>query len=361
MIHRISGVRVLFAGQYWPGADSLYIAKAFEKCGALIRWVNDTSLFPAWSTFAGKALRRTVRPLINTEWNRRFLAELANFQPDLVYITSANFVDPKTIDLIHQRNIPVMCFYHDPPWRNHPFNRFTESFDRFDLIATTRQWHKPEMEAAGARHVQVVRFAYDADIHRPLVIPPETHEKYRSDITFVGTNEPRRARHLTELVAHDFPYSLRIWGENWNKLPPDSPVLKYWQQRSIYEQEMPVIYTAAKIALHWVNWEPEGSDEERRKGDQHNGRTFQIPACRGAIMLAQRTQEHEQFFEEDVEAVFFDDVQELRDKLNYWLDPARDPQRLEMAQAGYERCLKEDYTFVPVVRQFLSHFGLRYE
>jgi hypothetical protein len=200
MTDQISGVRILFAGQYWPGADSLYIARAFEKCGALIRWVNDTSFFPAWSTFAGKVIRRTIRPLINIEWNKRLLTELENFQPDLVYITSANYVDPQTIDVIRKRNIPVMCFYHDPPWRNHPFNRFTESIDRFDLIATTRQWHKPEMEAAGAKHVLVVRFAYDSEVHRPIIVPPQTFEKYQSDITFVGTNEPRRAHHLTDSI-----------------------------------------------------------------------------------------------------------------------------------------------------------------
>ena len=75
-------------------------------------------------------------------------------------------------------------------------------------------------------------------------------------------------------------------------------------------------------------------------------------------MVAQRSGEHLQFFKEDEEAVYFKDIPELREKLAYWLDPARDDARLQMAAAARARCLKEDYTYVPVVQRLLQHFDL---
>ena len=75
-------------------------------------------------------------------------------------------------------------------------------------------------------------------------------------------------------------------------------------------------------------------------------------------MLALRTEEHLNFFEEDYEAVFFDDPDELKYKLGYWLDPSRDQARQDIVIAARERCLSEDYSYRPVVRQYLQHFGL---
>ena len=75
-------------------------------------------------------------------------------------------------------------------------------------------------------------------------------------------------------------------------------------------------------------------------------------------MLAQRTEEHQHFFTEDKEAVYFEDVHELREKLKYWLDTARDEDRKLIAEASRIRSLKEDYSYIPVVRRFLEHFKL---
>ncbi len=75
-------------------------------------------------------------------------------------------------------------------------------------------------------------------------------------------------------------------------------------------------------------------------------------------MLAQRTDDHCQLFVEDQEAVFFNDLRELREKLAYWMHPDRSDARKRMATAARARCVNEDYSYVPVVRSYLKHFGL---
>lgn len=354
---RSTGVRVLFTGQHWPGANSMYIARAFERCGAIVRYLNETALFPAWETKRGRIARRLLIPLIEAEWNRQVLALVETFQPDLVYITNAHLCWPRTLNEIRAKKIPVMCFYHDPQWVNRDGSRFSQNVALFDLIVTTRKWHEAEFKDAGAKDVAVVRFGYEPSVHRPLEIDQKVFKKYGADLAFIGTLENQRNIDLHELLKSEFPYLFRIWGNLWGQLPKGSPIRNCWQGRSVYEQEIPIIYSASKVALHWVNWEPRSNDPSLKKGDQHNSRTFQIAACGGALMMAQRTEEHLQFFEEDKEAVFFDDVGELREKLDYWLAPSRDANRKQVARAARERCLKEDYSWTPVVRTFLEHFG----
>lgn len=358
VLERSSGVRVLFTGQHWPGANSMYIARAFERCGAVVRFLNETALMPAWETQRGRIARRLLTPLIEAEWNRQLLGLVKTFEPDLVYITNAHLCWSSTLEEIRARKIPVMCFYHDVRWRDLSGSRFARNITGFDLVATTRRWHEPEFRTVGARDVKVVRFGYEPSVHRPLQLEQKVMETYGADITFIGTKELQRTIDLEAMVANSFPYKFRLWGgSSWDGLPPTSNLRRYWQRRAVYEQEMPVIYSASKIALHWVGWDPHGSDKEMQKGDQHNSRTFQIAACGGALMLAQRTEEHLRFFEENKEAVFFSDVDELRKKLDHWLAPACDTERKQVTQAARARCLKEDYSWTPVVRSFLEHFG----
>jgi spore maturation protein CgeB len=350
-----TGVRILFSGDYWPGSNTVYIARAFERCGAIVRFHNQAQIMPQWTSKCGRALRRVLwRPVIEAEWNSQLLALVADFDPDLVYITKGTLIWRRTIQAIAQKSIPIMCFYHDVPWESQD-PRFAGAIADFDLVATTREWQKLEFEQAGAKAVSVIRFGYEPSVHYPVALSPRDIKVCGADVTFVGSYHPYRANMLREVVETKFPYTFRLWGNRWEQVPS---LRKYWQRRTIEEQELPIVYAASKVALHWVHWEPTGTDCALRKGDQHNSRTFQIAACGGAIMIAQRTDEHLRFFEEDSEAVFFDDASELQNKLSYWLSPSRDGARKSIATAARARCIMEDYSYVPVVRSFLKHFCL---
>ena len=359
MIKANTGVRVLFAGQYWPGANTLYIARAFEQCGAIVQIVNDTSIQPEWTTKQGRIVRRALRKaIIEKEWNEQLLWWTERFQPDLIYISGADFCWTSTLETIRRRAIPIVCFYHDVQWEDHQGSRFSQNISYFDLVATTRSWQEAEFRGAGARDVSIVRFGFDPLVHRPVEIAPLAMERYGADVTFIGTHESHRAKELESLVSVSFPYQFRLWGGYWERLPQNSPLRRYWQEHHVHESEIPIIYAASKVALHWVGWEPYGTDAALRKGDQHNSRTFQIAACGGALMVAQRTAEHMRFFAEDEEVILFDSVQELAKKLLYWTASEQDEERQRIANNARMRCLAEDYSYVPVVRSYLDRFGL---
>ena len=74
--------------------------------------------------------------------------------------------------------------------------------------------------------------------------------------------------------------------------------------------------------------------------EQHTTRTFEIPAA-GSFLLAERTAEHQNFFQEGEEAEFFESSAELASKAVFYL--SNDSARRRIAARGRERCRRSGY------------------
>jgi spore maturation protein CgeB len=91
--------------------------------------------------------------------------------------------------------------------------------------------------------------------------------------------------------------------------------------------------------------------------DEYSLRTFEIPACKG-FFLGERTDKHRELFEEGKEAEFFGSEDECSDKIRFYLSHERERDRV--AQAGYDRCVKSDYSLHRRLRDAIAKLeGLR--
>ena len=61
-------------------------------------------------------------------------------------------------------------------------------------------------------------------------------------------------------------------------------------------------------------------------------------------MLADRTDEHQEFFEERKEAEFFGSAEELLEKVKFYLH--NDTAREGIAEAGHRRCVSSRYAYI---------------
>ena len=85
--------------------------------------------------------------------------------------------------------------------------------------------------------------------------------------------------------------------------------------------------------------------------DLQTTRTMEIPAC-GGFMLAERTAEHENLFEEGKEAEFFSHNEELYEKCLKYLND--DYLRNKVAKAGYNKCIKAGYSNFDTIKAVIE-------
>ena len=121
-----------------------------------------------------------------------------------------------------------------------------------------------------------------------------------------------------------------------------------YQGGEIYGDDYACALTGARIGVGFLR---------KVCADQHTTRTFEIPAC-GSLLLADRTNEHQTFFEEGEEAEFFSSEAEFLDKMLFY--GSNEQCRLKLASAGISRCQKSGYAYIhrldEVMRQLKQLF-----
>jgi len=150
-----------------------------------------------------------------------------------------------------------------------------------------------------------------------------------ADVSFVGTFEKDRYQKMLFLAKNNI--KVRVWGNNWQKYQNKHPNLLV-ESRPVINDDFIRVINATRINLNFLR---------RANRDKHTSRSLEIPACQG-FMLAERTDEHLQLFEEGKEAEFFDSQEELLSKVQYYLKS--DNKRQHVANLGRQRCLNSGYS-----------------
>lgn len=221
---------------------------------------------------------------------------------------------------------------------------FRESLPLYDVFFTTKTYNVAELTALGARRVVFVGNAYHPALHRPIELSPDERRTLGGAVGFIGGPERDRVERCARLAAAGVP--VRIWGDRWER----------WKRRvgatfdvagvSLYGEMYARIVNAFDINLCFLR---------KVNRDLQTTRSVEIPAC-GAFMLAERTSEHLDLFEEGREAEFFSSDEEMIDKARYYL--AHPEQRRRIAVAGRERCIRSGYSNQDRMRFMLSQVPL---
>lgn len=181
----------------------------------------------------------------------------------------------------------------------------------------------------GVKKVRTLPLLADPICHHLVDVSAEDKQKLGADIVFLGTyaKNENRVKYLERLCRDG--YDVKIYGNSWNKLSWNSCLRR--KKRIIPGntpcEEMAKIIGASKIVLAFMR--------EQIK-ETLACRTFEIPLC-GGFMLHQRTKEAEDFFGADKEAVFFDAYEEMKEKIDFYLEHPE--LRKKIAKAGRDLVL----------------------
>ncbi len=338
-----SGLTVLFVGDlnhYSKGSSRL---KGFRALGARVEALPHTPAGDPATGYARLSVPARIAWKLGFELdsegvNGRLLSDAEKLRPDLIWIEKGNMIRPSVLRRVKEI-CPgaVVASYTDDDMVNRA-NRtwfYSLGLKYYDVIFTTKSYNAnpEELPAMGARRVVTVDKAYDPDQHFPADLSAAEKEWLACDVGFIGTFESARAEDMLHLARQGI--AVRIWGNGWEEFRPDERNLSI-ERRALVNTEDNPLYTkgirATRINIAFLR---------KANRDLHTDRSIEIPAC-GGFMLAEYSDEHARLFEEDREAVYFRNRDELVQKGRYYLQ--HEEERAMIAAAGRQRCLNSGYS-----------------
>ncbi|HZZ87381.1 MAG TPA: glycosyltransferase [Caulobacteraceae bacterium] len=347
-------MKILFLGALGEGQTSLMRLRALRRLGHQVVGVETSEAWSRASWAARQTQKRLCRGPIVDAINREVLDTAREFAPDLVWAEKQEFLRPETVDALGAGGARRVHFTPDPyfylDWRH--TRLMDAAFGRFDVLVYCKAYERADYEALG-KPLIYMPLGYCDEIHRPL---PSACGQLDCAVGFLGGWEPRRQRLLHALV--EAVGDVQIRGGYWDHLADgrwtprrqlalgrlaggkpfriarDDLVARAWRGNEVYADDYARALTGARIGVGFLR---------QICPDQHTTRTFEIPAC-GSLLLADRTDDHQSFFDEGREAEFFGSAEELVDKARFYA--GREAERARIAAAGRERCVRSGYAYV---------------
>lgn len=274
---------------------------------------------------------------ISNQINKDFLHQVSNSKYDLLLVARGDHLFKETIEKAKQA-IPFVGHYSTDdifnPLNSTPF--MLESFDKYDCIFSPRAHLRDEYLRKGAKSFEVFDW-----YHLPYALTPPMNiaeNKYRYEVSFVGSWSKRREKILTALEG----FNVNIFGSGWNRKAKRAFMDKFNCQPAIGMVEMMNVFRSSKININIF------TDENR---DKTNPRSFDIPAA-GGFQLSEKSDSILNYFSEGVEISCYDSGEELQSKCKYYLD--NEEERFQISLGGYQRLVNSDYSISNTARQVLE-------
>lgn len=339
-------MKVLLGGFPGAGTSENFTSKALKNLGIEVRFF-DFSLYQA--SFFNRVINRFRGTLVyfgTQKLNAELVAAAREFKPDFILLFKPILINPRTVLTLKETPCKVFSWYPDYVLFSKTASTFfLAAIPLYDCHFSFNFANSEELKKMGAARSLFVPCGADPDCHKPAAVAPEDHVQWGADIAFVGTHAPEKRTEFLEQLCEE-GYDIKIWGNGWEQLSRDSCLAekKCVQYRAVNCEEMGKVIANSKIILAFVR----GHNKETLAC-----RTFEIPAY-GGFMLHERTEKTGEFLKEGEEADFFNDYDELKKKIDYYL--AHEEVRKEIAVRGRRRVVEGGNLMVDRVRAIIEVF-----
>ncbi|MBC3788548.1 CgeB family protein [Spirosoma utsteinense] len=299
-------VNILYFGDNSPGSTSTHRANALARLGHAVSSHNPShaaagQLESKW--FQALHYRTGYRLLQNQviRWVKKISA--AQPKPDLVWVDSGELFGPACIKYLKSLGCPVLLYNVDDPTGKRDGRRFdslVNAISLYDLVVVVRRETEEECRKLGAKQVMQVFRSYDEVAHYPFETDAAIPASFKSDVAFIGTwmRHERRDEFILELINQGLPVS--IWGDRWAKSPHWKSLQSVYRGGALGGRDYVAAIQGAKVCLGFLS---------KGNRDLHTQRSLEVPFA-GGLLCAERTSEHQELYEEGVEAVFWSNAQE---------------------------------------------------
>lgn len=336
-----------YIGEIWEGGTCLDRMKAISDLGNRVVFF-DTSPFINYKTkvFRSIAYRFNIGPpvnLLNREM-KRFVKTIGNVSH--IWIDNGRWIAPETLFYLKKETgAQIIHYTPDPIFLYHKSHLFKACIPLYDILFTTKKFELPLYKRANAQKVILTLPGYAKHRFYPRDTSKYEIDKYGADISLIGHYEKHYLRCLKYLSRSRA--NIKVWGPGWEKYGKYRRWAKsFIRGDGIWGDEYPIAICCAKMCLGLLS---------KIIPETVTTRSFEIPAC-SVFMLAERTEDHLQLFEEGIEAEYFKGEEELFDKAKYYL--GHPTERNKIAAAGRERCIKSGYSYHDRIRMMLKEIGI---
>jgi spore maturation protein CgeB len=340
--------RVLFAGQFI--GHSRWRFNAFRALGVESTYVDQRRHFDesSWRRPLDKVEFRLKRGAHIDRWNQALLTAVDEYRPRVVWIDKGLFLRLETIRRISATTrATVHCLHDDFRYPLYQGTPFEKAIPYYDLHLVTRPVNVSELDAFGARQVIKFLFSYEPSVHRPV----DPGDARWPDAVFIGHFESGRDQLLGGVVAAGA--TLGVWGPEWGRkqerylssIPRVRPESRIIRGSGLWGDDYARAFSGGRISLGLLS---------RRMRDEHTCRSMEIPACEG-LLLAERTPEHMELYEDGTEAVFFSNNEELSEAVGRLMHDGA--LRMKIARSGHRRAVESGYDHLSEARRHLKRIG----
>ena len=329
---------VLLIGNGAPGQIGGSFARALGELGHAVHFVDEARAFaPPAPYLALRAIDRVTRRQFEIRrFNRGIVKTARTFRPDVVLVVQGYHVRVETLRTLRdEMHATLVCYSTDDPLvpgqlRQNVF----ASIPEYDVYASPRRANLAALAAHGCPMPVYVRFAYEPAMHFPERAGGGA--SWASDVVFIGGWDHDRVDWFDPL-ARDGDVDVRLYGRGWSGTP-----LHRHAGGEVFGQSFRFAMAGTKVAPCLVR---------SSNGDGHSMRSFEIPAC-GAFMLAERTDEHLELFDDGVHAAYCATPEELRDKARFYI--ANESARTRIATAAHQLVSGRGHTYRDRLGELLS-------
>ena len=293
------------------------------------------------------------------DWTSRRLVEVARSEhPDVLFcVLFTDELDPDAVEAISRETDTVtLNWFCDDHWRFEDFSRHWAP--RFDYVVTTASSAMPKYAAIGYDRAIKSQWACNHHLYRRLDVEPIY------DVTFIG--QPHGNRRAVVGALRRAGIDVRAWGTGWesDRLEQEEMIRVLNQSRitlnlSNASRPRRDIRSLASAGVSFARVLASTRSLDRaavaqlragsaRYADQIKARNFEAPGC-GTFLLTGSADDLERYYDTEREVVAFEGVDDLIDKLRYYLDDG--DARRAVADAGYTRTLREhtyDHRFATI-------------
>jgi len=337
--------KLLYFGPQWAGSTSLQRLQAFSRLEDVSAVGVDNGALVGMPASLWSRVRWKLRwPIDSLGENERLIDAAAQQRPDVILVDNSKVIRTATLQRLRALSRIRLVYYSpdDIVARHNLSLPLARSLPHWDIVCTTKTFNVPELAALGVKRPCLIGKAFDPTLHRPLSATEVGPDYERFDAVFIGSYERERCASINALA--DAGLSVVVYGSDKGGWRRDHLRSEIELRKSVFAEDYVAAMHAGKIALCFLR---------KINRDRITQRTMEIAAM-GRPMVAERTDEHDQHFDNGSEYFGFVSDAELVQRVRSLL--ADDDGRRSLAEAGRLRCLRSGYSTLDRARKMVDAF-----